>query len=57
MRVGLDWLEVLGLLGDRLDVSGFELVFVINLNGLIQINYHSSSYKDPKNTFETKEIQ
>jgi hypothetical protein len=48
MRVGLDWLEVLGLLGDRLDVSGFELLFVINLNGLIQINYHSSSYKDPK---------
>ena len=45
------------MLGVRLDVSGFELVFVINLNGLIQINYHSSSYKDPKNTFETKEIQ
>ena len=36
------------MLGVRLDVSGFELVFVINLNGLIQINYHSSSYKDPK---------
>jgi len=35
------------MLGVRLDVSGFELVFVINLNGLIQINYHSDSYKDP----------